>query len=75
MAVKGLLEGWFGGRLGVCGPRTPKLPRALRNGDPALLFMPAEAKVFLANRPMDGQIRLTLKTAPLRKAASATMDE
>ena len=37
MAVKGLLEGWFGGRLGVWGPRTPKLPRAPRNGDPALL--------------------------------------
>ena len=36
MAVKGLLEGWFGGRLGVWGPRTPKLPRAPRNGDPAL---------------------------------------
>ena len=38
MAVKGLLEGWFGGRLGVWGPRTPKLPRAPRNGDPALIL-------------------------------------
>ena len=37
MAVKGLLEGGSGGRLGVWGPRTPKLPRAPRNGDPALL--------------------------------------
>ena len=36
MAVKGMLEGWFGGRLGVWGPRTLKLPRAPRNGDPAL---------------------------------------
>ena len=36
MAVKGLLEGGFGGRLGVWGPCTPKLPRAPQNGDPAL---------------------------------------
>ena len=36
MAVKGLWEGGFGGRLGVGGPRTPKLPRAPQNGDPAL---------------------------------------
>ena len=39
MAVKGLWEGRFGGRLGVGGPRTPKLPRAPRNGDPALPTM------------------------------------
>ena len=36
MAVKGLWEAGFGGRLGVWGPRTPKLPRAPRNRDPAL---------------------------------------
>ena len=37
MAVKGLLEGGFGRRLGVWGPRTSKLPRAPRNGDLALI--------------------------------------
>ena len=36
MAVKGSWEGGFSGRLGVGGPRTPKLPRAPQNGDPAL---------------------------------------
>ena len=36
MAVKGLWEGGFGGRLGEGGPRTPKLLRAPQNGDPAL---------------------------------------
>ena len=36
MAVKGLLIGGFGRRLEVWGPRTPKLPRAPQNGDPAL---------------------------------------
>ena len=38
MTVKGLLEGGFGGRLRVRGPRTPKLPRAPRNGDLALVY-------------------------------------
>ena len=38
MAVKGLLEGGFGRRLEVWGPRTPKLPRTPRNGDPALVL-------------------------------------
>ena len=36
MVVKGLWEVGFGGRLGVGGPRAPKLPRAPQNGDPAL---------------------------------------
>ena len=36
MAVKGLWETGSSGKLGVGGPRTPKLPRAPQNGDPAL---------------------------------------
>ena len=36
MAVKGMWETGSSGKLGVGGPRTPKLPRAPRNRDPAL---------------------------------------
>ena len=57
MAVKGLLEGWFGGRLGVWGPRTPKLPRAPRNGDPARDVLKTCLEcIAVADECLDGKI-------------------
>ena len=52
MAVKGLLEGWFGGRLGGWWPRTPKLPRAPRNGDTALGAGPPHGPLKFLHAPV-----------------------